>query len=152
MAGECVEDGVGRDVAGLPARGERGAGRADEDEELGVASRELVDEHDCGAGLGADDGLVIFGRDCFDEAVLEPAGGVDCAVDSTDTALAFVESATQRCIVGEIGDDGDDLDRDRFELEHALDATRGCVVVAVTFEPALPLVAFRYCLRRDEDE
>jgi hypothetical protein len=124
----------------------------DEHEKLGVATLQFVGQNNRGAGLGADDDFVVFGSDGFEKSVLEATGRVNCAVDVADPLLGFVERATQRCGIGEVGGDGDHLGGDRFEVEHALNASRGRVVGAVVVEPALTFVAFGYGLGRNENE
>src|SRR5690606_38570296 len=113
---------------------------------------ELVGEHQRGSSLGADDRFVIFGRDELDELVVDNAGRVDGAVETTDATLGGVERLTECRRVGQVGGDDGDLRPERFELGDTPDAAAGGVVAAVAGEPKVASITFGHLAGADHHQ
>ena len=59
LAGERIDQCIGRGIGGLPRRGERRRGRPDQDQQRHAATRERIDEGRRSACLRTDDGLDV---------------------------------------------------------------------------------------------
>ena len=103
---------------------------------------EFVGQHEGGPGLGVGDEAEVVRRRHVDQAVAQPAGGMDRSIESTERSLGSIEGAAELDGVAEVCMQDQYLDAELLEADDPTDPAAGRMVVRMSPEENLTVDSF----------